>query len=203
MPTMETHVLVFPMAADDESLCLIEPEPWLHGPVQAGVGVERTVWAVLEGHGLADPKPLLVHSTSWHEVKSWHGEASEESSEAKERDGRRFPLYHQVDAYLAVLPLPGDCTVVEQRWPAAVPVDLEAMAQIALPEPHGPSTAPVEVMQAHALLHGLRHLALELGPYGDSELREALVETVWPGHLAELLGVLAHLYRHDLTGQPA
>jgi hypothetical protein len=189
---METHVLVFPMAADDESLCLIEPEPWLHGPVQAGVGVERTVWAVLEGHGLADPKPLLVHSTSWHEVKSWH-----------ERDGRRFPLFHQIDAYIAIPPLPAEYAAVEQRWPAAVPVDLEAMAQIALPEPHGPSTAPTEVMQAHALLHGLRHLSLELGPYGDSELREALAETAWPGHLAELLGVLAHMYRHDLTGQPA
>jgi hypothetical protein len=190
---LETHVLVFPLAADVGGVCLIEPEPWLHGPVTAGVGIERTVWAVLEGHGLADPEPLVVHSTSWHEVKSWH-----------ERDGRRFPLYHQIDAYLAIPPMPAEYAAVEQRWPAAVPVDLAAIAAVgATPPEHGPTRAPVEVMQAHALLHGLRHLALELGPYGDSELRDALAGTPWPAHCAELLGVLAHMYRHDLTADAA
>jgi hypothetical protein len=198
MTVMETFVLVFPLAADPSGICLIEPEPWVHGPVQAGVGVDRTVWAVLEGHGIADPEPLIVHSTSWHEVKT-SGPATDDHGGLRE-----VPIYQQVDAYLAVLGLPAGYTVVEQRWPAGIPVDLAAIAAVgATPPKHGPTRPPVEIMQAHALLHGLRHLALELGPYGDSELREALTGTPWPGHCAELLGVLAHMYRHDLTGAAA
>jgi hypothetical protein len=185
MADMQTHVLVFPVAADQQGLCLVEPEPWLHGPVQEGVGVRGTVKAVLFGHGCADPAPLIVHSTSWHEIGSPHPAG-----------GRR---YQQVDAYLAVLRLPAGFAAVEQRWPAAIPIDLPAIAAVGRPARHGPTEPPREVLQAHALLHGLRHLALELGPVGDSELREALQETPWPRHLADVRPILAHLYRHDLA----
>jgi hypothetical protein len=185
MGSMETFVLVFPAAADDSGLCLVEPEPWLHGPVQEGVGVRGTVQAVLFGHGCADPAPLIVHSTSWHEVGS-----------PRPGGGRH---YQQVDAYLAVLRLPAGSAAVEQWWPAAIPIDLPAIAAVGRPDRHGPTEPPREVLQAHALLHGLRHLALELGPAGDSELRDALADTPWPRHLADVRPVLAHLYRHDLA----
>jgi hypothetical protein len=194
MANMETHVLVFALAADQDSVCMVEPEPWLHGPVQDAVGVDGTVKAVLFGHGVADPEPLLVHSTSWHETR-------QRVKEPGFAGGRHWVRHVQVDAYIAVLPLAA--ATVEQRWPAAVPVDLDAIATVARPAKHGPIDPPAEVWQAHALLHGLRHLSLELGPLGDSELRDTLAATPWPGHCARLLGVLAHMYRHDLAGAAA
>ena len=190
MANMETYVLVFPLAADDDGVMLIEPEPWTHGPVQAGVGVDGTVQAVLKGHGVADPAPLICHSTSWHEVKTAHS-----------IDGRQFPLYTQIDAYLTLLELPAQ--VVEQRWPAAIPVDPIIMQVIGFPGPHGPTRPPAEILQAFALLHGLRHLAFQVGPEGDSELRDALDGTPWRRHLELMRPELARMYRHDLTGTGA
>jgi hypothetical protein len=195
MPSMETHVLVFPLAADTDGVCMTEPEPWLHGPVQDAVGVDRTVKAVLFGHGVDQPEPLLVHSTSWHETR-------QRVKEPGFTGGRHWVRHVQVDAFVAVLPLP--TATVEQRWPAAVPIDLDAIAAVSRPTPHGPIDPPREVLEAHALLHAIRHLALELGPLGDSELRDALAGTPWPGHCARLLGLLAHMYQHEkadaLTG---
>jgi hypothetical protein len=185
MSVMPTFVLLFPLVADQDGICLVEPEPWLHGPVQEGVGVHKTVEAVLFGHGVADPEPLIVHSTSWHEL-------------ASPRDGGGA-RYQQVDAYLAILDLTDDYPVVESRWPAAIPVDLDAIAAVGRPAEHGPTLPPREVLQAHALAHGLRHLSLELGPLGDSELRDALKDTPWPRHLEDLQPVMAAMYRHDLA----
>jgi hypothetical protein len=91
--------------------------------------------------------------------------------------------------YMAVIRCHGP---VRSQWPDALPVSPKVAGHVGKPPTHGAAEAPV-VRQWDVVLHGLRHLAFQLGPAGDAELARVL-DGNWGRHLAAWTPVLYQMY---------
>lgn len=101
----------------------------------------------------------------------------------------RLERHAGVFTYMAVIRCDGP---VRLRWPDALPVSRAAAQVVGKPPTHGAAEAPV-VRHWDVVLHGLRHLAFQLGPAGDATLAEAL-DGNWGEHLAIWTPVLYEMY---------
>ena len=162
---MTVHVEVWPVAADEAGLWLLDKcSPWMGGAVMSDDDPHAEVEYVLDQHD-ALANVLLIHSTSW-------------------RVDRRGVLL----TYMAVIGVDND--YVTERWPDARPVGAALMVAVGKPIPHGPTEAPWPDA-AHVMFHGLRHLRF-LMDY-DTANAAALNEH-WRAHLAPLTPELARMY---------
>lgn len=162
---MTTHVEVWPVAADQAGLWLLDERgPWMGGPVMSDDEPHSEVEYVLSEHGgLSDV--LLIHSTSW-------------------RVDRRGVLL----TYMTVIGVGDD--FVSDRWPNARPIGAALMTAVGKPIPHEPTEAPWPDA-AHVMFHGLRHLRFLMD---HDTANAAALNDHWRTHLAPLTPALARMY---------
>jgi hypothetical protein len=175
---------VWACAADTEAIWLDGRDAWRDGPLPAATTVHYEVQRVLFEHGIdpddavfiqlpeARPQAGVLHSTSWRDA------------------GPAVVL-----TYMAVVRVEG---YVLGTWPDAVPVTPALPAEIGKPPPHHAAQMP-EVRVSDVLLHGLRHLKFQLGPWGDANIAAAL-DRNWRRHLHALKPALATMYSDQIAG---
>jgi len=166
---MVTEVEVWPLAADQTGIWLLEPTgPWPSEVVTDDMEPHDFVRLVLDQHGApAD----LFHATSW---RIEHDPVS----------GRNY----QRNTYMAVIACEG---LVPAEWPDALPVTTLFAEEVGPAPTHGPTEAPT-VPWSHVLLHGLRHLRFLLTT--DATVAAALTEA-WGWHLASFDAAIARMYQ--------
>jgi hypothetical protein len=169
---------VWPCAADAEAIWLAGRDAWRDGPLRADTTVHYEVQRVLFEHGIdpADalfvklpeviPPAEVLHSTSWRDA------------------GPAVVL-----TYMAVVRVEG---YVLGTWPDAAPVTAALTGSIGKPPPHRAAEVP-EVRVSDVLLHGLRHLKFQIGPWGDANIAAAM-DRNWRRHLHALKPALAGMY---------
>jgi hypothetical protein len=176
---------VWPVAADAEAIWLADRDAWRDGPLSASTTVHYEVQRLLFEHDIdpddlavfvklpeATPQAGVVHSTSWRDA------------------GPAVVL-----TYMAVVRVEG---YVLGTWPDAVPVTAALTGTIGKPPPHRAAEVP-EVRVADVLLHGLRHLKFQTGPWGDANIAAAM-DRNWRRHLHALKPALAAMYSERLAG---
>ena len=97
--------------------------------------------------------------------------------------------------YMAVVRVDG---YVLEAWPDAAPVMTALTSAIGKPPPHRAAEMP-EVRVSDVLLHGLRHLKFQIGPWGDANIAAAM-DRNWRRHLHALKPALATMYSERLAG---
>jgi hypothetical protein len=175
----------WPVAADAEAIWLAGRDAWRDGPLRADTTVHYEVQRLLFEHDI-DPDDLavfvqlpettpqagVIHSTSWRDA------------------GPAVVL-----TYMAVVRVKG---YVLETWPDAAPVTPALPAEIKKPPPHRAAGVP-EVRVSDVLLHGLRHLKFQTGPWGDANIAAAM-DRNWRRHLHALKPALATMYSEQLAG---
>src|SRR6185437_9672417 len=170
---------VWPVAADSEAIWLAGRDAWRDGPLKAATTVHFAVQQMLYWHGI-DPDDLalfvqvpegtpqagVIHSTSWRDA------------------GPSVVL-----TYMAVVRVKG---YVLETWPDAAPVTPALPAKIGKPPPHRAAQMP-EVRVSDVLLHGLRHLKFQIGPWGNPNIAAGL-DRNFRRHLRALKPALAEMY---------
>jgi hypothetical protein len=176
---------VWPAAADPEAIWLADRDAWRDGPLRADTTVHYEVQRLLFEHDIdpddlalfvklpeATPQAGVIHSTSWRDAG---------------------PVV--VLTYLAVVRMEG---YVLETWPDAVPVTSALLDAEGKPVPHRAAEAPT-VGTMYVLLHGLRHLKFQIGPWGDANIAAAM-DRNWRRHLHALKPALATMYSERLAG---
>jgi hypothetical protein len=133
METMSPVVEVWPLAADEFGIWLLDSDAWRSPPIPASSEPHFEVEGVLHAKGVREVS--LLHSTSWRP------------------DGP-----HIVLTYVAVLHVDG---LVRAEWPDAQPVSKDLLPSVGNPLPHQAAEVPVP-RYIDVLHHGLRHLAFLL-----------------------------------------
>lgn len=181
---MTVGIEVWPVAADAEAIWLDGRDAWRDGPLQAGTTVHYEAERLLFEHGIDPddtlfvklpgdtPRTDVLHSTSWRQ------------------GGPQVVL-----TYMAVVRVQG---FVLGTWPDAVPVTAALPAETGKPLPHRAAQMP-EVRVSDVLMHGLRHLKFQIGPWGDAEIAAAM-DRNWRRHLHALKPALATMYDERLAG---
>lgn len=167
-PDRLMHVLAeaWPLAADTAGIWLLTRDwPLMTDPLAA------------DGDPHADLELELVRAQMFADTRLLHQTSSR-------IDGGAVVL-----TYMAVIGCDGP---VRSRWPDALPVSRAAALVVGKPPTHGAAEPPT-VRHWDVVLHGLRHLAFQLGSSGDAELAAALDEN-WRRHLAEWEPVLYQMY---------
>jgi hypothetical protein len=176
----------WPVAADSEAIWLAGRDAWRDGPLKADTTVHFAVQQMLYWHGI-DPDDLalfvqvpegtpqagVIHSTSWRDA------------------GPSVVL-----TYMAVVRVKG---YVIETWPDAAPVMTALSSAIGKPRPHRAARAPECIRPPDVLLHGLRHLKFQIGPWGDANIAAAM-DRNWRRHLHALKPALATMYSEQLAG---
>ena len=174
---------VWTCAADTEAIWLAGRDAWRDGPLKADTTVHFAVQQMLYWHGI-DPDDLalfvqvpegtpqagVIHSTSWRDA------------------GPSVVL-----TYMAVVRVNG---YVLEAWPDAAPVTAALTGTIGKPPAHRAAEMP-EVRVSDVLLHGLRHLKFQTGPWGDANIAAAM-DRNWRRHLHALKPALATMYSEQL-----
>jgi hypothetical protein len=177
---------VWPVAADTEAIWLAGRDAWRDGPLPAATTVHYEVQRLLFEHDIdpddlavfiqlpeAAPQAGVIHSTSWRDA------------------GPAVVL-----TYMAVVRVEG---YVIGSWPDAAPVMTALTGAIGKPRPHRAAQAPECIRPPDVLLHGLRHLKFQLGPWGDANIAAAM-DRNWRRHLHALKPALATMYSERLAG---
>lgn len=176
---------VWPVAADSEAIWLAGRDAWRDGPLKADTTVHFAVQQTLYWHGIdpddalfvkvpeGTPQAGVVHSTSWRDA------------------GPAVVL-----TYMAVVRVEG---YVIGAWPDAAPVMTALSSAIGKPRPHRAAQAPECIRPPDVLLHGLRHLKFQIGPWGDANIAPAM-DRNWRRHLHALKPALATMYSEQLAG---
>lgn len=167
-PSTLMHVTaeVWPLAADEQGIWLLSGDwPLVTPPIAA------------DGDPHADLELELIRAQMLGDTALLHQTSSRV-------DGPSAVL-----TYMAVIRCQGS---VRARWPHARPVSRRVAEVVGKPPTHGAAEAP-EVRHWDVLLHGLRHLAFQLGAAGDATLAAAL-EGPWGWHLAGFTPTLYRLY---------
>ncbi len=163
---MHVTAEVWPLAADEQGIWLLSDQwPWPTPPIAA------------DGDPHADLELELIRNQAFVDTALLHQTSSRV-------DGPAVVL-----TYMAVVRCAGS---VRSRWPEARPVSQRAAQLVGQPPTHGAAEAP-EVRHWDVLLHGLRHLAFQLGPEGDATLANAL-DGQWRRHLAVFSPTLYRMY---------
>jgi hypothetical protein len=176
---------VWPVAADSEAIWLHGRDAWRDGPLKADTTVHFAVQQTLYWHGIdpddalfvkvpeGTPQAGVLHSTSWRDA------------------GPAVVL-----TYMAVVRVPG---YVLEAWPDAAPVMAALPAKTRKPQPHRAAQPPEFIRASDVLLHGLRHLKFQIGPWGDANIAAAM-DRNWRRHLHALKPALATMYSEQLAG---
>jgi len=177
-------VEVWACAADTEAIWLAGRDAWRDGPLKAATTVHFAAQQMLFQHGI-DPNDALfiklpevvppaqvLHSTSWRDA------------------GPAVVL-----TYMAVVRAEG---YVLEMWPDAAPVTTALPAETRKPRPHRAAQPPEYIRASDVLLHGLRHLKFQIGPWGDANIAAAM-DRNWRRHLRELKPALATMYSERLV----
>lgn len=167
-PTKLMHVIAecWPLAADTQGIWLLSRDwPLMTEPLAA------------DGDPHADLELELMRAQMFGDLKLLHQTSSKIDRGAL------------VLNYLAVIGCHGP---VRSRWPDALPISRAAATHVGKPPTHGAAEAPI-VRQWDVILHGLRHLAFQLGPAGDATLAAAL-DGNWGEHLARWTPTLYAMY---------
>lgn len=127
--TMNVVVEVWPLAADEAGIWLLDRDAWRSAPIPADSEPHFEVELTMAEHGLHDV--ALLHSTSWRP------------------DGPSVVL-----TYVAAVHVAGP---VRAEWSAAEPVPADLLPVVGNPLPHGAAEAPVP-RYIDVLHHAIRHL---------------------------------------------
>jgi hypothetical protein len=167
-PSKLMHVIAeaWPLAADQAGIWLLTRDwPLMTEPIGA------------QGDPHADLELELIRAQMFGHLALLH-----QTSSRVDRDA-------VVLTYMAVIRCSGP---VRSTWPDALPVSRAAADHVGKPPTHGAAEAPV-VRHWDVVLHGLRHLAFQLGAAGDAELARVL-DGNWGEHLAAWTPVLYQMY---------
>jgi hypothetical protein len=177
---------VWACAADSEAIWLAGRDAWRDGPLKADTTVHFAAQQMLFRHGIdpddallfvklpeATPLAQVVHSTSWRD------------------EGPSVTL-----TYMVVVRAQG---YVLDMWPDAAPVTVALTAKTGKPVPHRAAQPPKPIRGSDVLLHGLRHLKFQIGPWGDANIA-AVMDRHWRHHLHQLKPAVAEMYSELLAG---
>jgi hypothetical protein len=176
-PSRLMHVIAeaWPLAADERGIWLLTRDwPLMTEPIAA------------DGDPHADLELELIRSQLAADTVLLH-----QTSSRVDRDA-------VVLTYMTVITCEGP---VRSRWPDALPVSPRVAEHVGKPPTHGAAEAPT-VRQWDVVLHGLRHLAFQLGQAGDAELARAL-DGNFARHLAAWTPVLYQMYNREHVPESA
>ena len=164
---MGVRVEVWPVAADESGIWLLDQEAWL-SPVLPADGNPFDAVSMEIYERCPDLPVGVVHSTSWRLVEP-----------------------HTILTFVAVVvACPAGCHVLDHTA-RAVPISRELLAEVGKPNPHHPAGEPVP-RDVDVLAHALRHLRYLLDT--DDGTAGAL-GPAWARHLETFRPALAGLYR--------
>jgi hypothetical protein len=164
---MGVRVELWVLAADGISISLVSGRaPLLTARIDADQFIQSEMELLAHEHfpGIRLP---VTHSTSWRQA----GPA-------------------MLTTYMAIAEAP---EFVQDRWPGALPLTTELLAEVGKPFPHAPNGAPLP-RRIDVLMHGVRHLRF-LRDY-DSTLRAGL-DANWLRHLEPFEPDLARMFEYD------
>lgn len=164
-PPMTVTVEVWPVAADQTGIWLLDPDgPWASPPVLADSEPHVAVELELIQHTVNLADVTVVHSTSWR---------TEHTS--------------VVLTYVAVV---AGQHLVLNDWPDARPITPLLADHVGRPPTHGPLDPPAP-RYVDVLIHALRHLSFLLPR--DATVARALPGP-WGEHLAAFTPAIARMY---------
>ncbi len=161
---MGVHIELWTLAADDAGIWLVSGgDAWRSARIDADSFVQSEV-ELLAAEYAPGVRLQVTHSTSWRQDRSG-----------------------LVVTYVAIAEAP---EFVQDRWPDALPLTTEVLAEVGKPHPHAPNGAPMP-RRIDVLVHAVRHLRF----LRDMDVpTSAAMDSNWKRHLEPFEPALACMF---------